>query len=310
MLAQTPFVNPVKKALKEGKPVIGATITTASPDVAATLASSGFDFLWIEMEHSPLTLETVRSMILATRGMKAMPFTRVPVNEPFMAKRVLDAGSLGVVFPFSSTRELAEQAVKSCKYPPLGIRGFGPSLAAPRWDFVGQSYPEFANENVMVIPIIEQKQAVDNIDAIASVPGIDVLFIGASDLSYSLGVGGQRDHPLVQEALAKVLAAGKKYNVPVGYPERQSGRDQETHRARISLFSGFNRSGNDEERRHGNAERRPRICPSSLQARFDLRRQMNSPLTRGQRPQALGVRASHLRKAGRPPPSDEILTRQ
>ena len=216
--AQTPFVNPVKKALKEGKPVIGATITTASPDVAATLASSGFDFLWIEMEHSPLTLETVRSMILATRGMKAMPFTRVPVNEPFMAKRVLDAGSLGVVFPFSSTRELAEQAVKSCKYPPLGIRGFGPSLAAPRWDFVGQSYPEFANENVMVIPIIEQKKAVDNIDAIASVPGIDVLFIGASDLSYSLGVGGQRDHPLVQEALAKVLAAGKKYNVPVGYP--------------------------------------------------------------------------------------------
>jgi hypothetical protein len=132
--------------------------------------------------------------------------------------RVLDAGSLGVVFPFSSTRELAEQAVKSCKYPPLGIRGFGPSLAAPRWDFVGQPYPEFANENVMVIPIIEQKQAVENIDAIASVPGIDVLFIGASDLSYSLGVGGQRDHPLVQEALAKVLAAGKKYNVPIGYP--------------------------------------------------------------------------------------------
>lgn len=218
LLGQTPFVNPVKKALKEGKPVIGATITTASPDVAATLASSGFDFLWIEMEHSPLTLETVRSMILATRGMKAMPFTRVPVNEPFMAKRVLDAGSLGVVFPFSSTRELAEQAVKSCKYPPLGIRGFGPSLAAPRWDFVGQPYPEFANENVMVIPIIEQKQAVENIDAIASVPGIDVLFIGASDLSYSLGVGGQRDHPLVQEALAKVLAAGKKYNVPIGYP--------------------------------------------------------------------------------------------
>jgi len=216
--SQTSFQNPVKQALKEGRPVIGATITAASPDIAATLASTGFDFLWIEMEHSPLTLETVRSMILATRGMKAMPFTRVPVNEPWMAKRVLDAGSLGVVFPFSSTRELAEQAVKSCKYPPLGIRGFGPSLAAPRWDFVGQNYPQFANDNVMVIPIIEQKQAVDNIDAIASVPGIDVMFIGASDLSYSLGVGGQRQHPLVQEAIGKVLAAGKKYNVPVGYP--------------------------------------------------------------------------------------------
>ena len=218
MVAENPFVNSVKKTLQEGRPVIGATVTTASPDVAATLASSGFDFLWIEMEHSPLTLESVRSMILATRGMKALPFTRVPVNEPYMAKRVLDAGSLGVVFPFCSTRELAEQAARSCKYPPLGIRGYGPSLAAPRWDFVGQSYPDFANENVMVIPMIEQKQAVENIDAIASVPGIDVLFIGASDLSYSLGVGGQREHPLVREAIAKVLAAGKKYNVPVGYP--------------------------------------------------------------------------------------------
>ncbi len=234
--AETPFQNPVKQALKQGRPVIGATITAASPDIAATLASSGFDFLWIEMEHSPLTLETVRSMILATRGMRAMPFTRVPVNEPWMAKRVLDAGSMGVVFPFSSTRELAEQAVKSCRYPPLGIRGFGPSLAAPRWDFVGQSYPEFANENVMVIPIIEQKQAVDNIDAIASVPGIDVLFIGASDLSFSLGVGGQRQHPLVLEAIAKVLAAGKKYNIPVGYP---SGNPEEIKQLTAQGFLFF-----------------------------------------------------------------------
>lgn len=237
--AQAPFQNPVKQALKEGRPVIGATITAASPDIAATLASSGFDFLWIEMEHSPLTLETVRAMILATRGMRAMPFTRVPVNEAWLAKRVLDAGSLGVMFPFTSTRELAEQAVKACKYPPQGIRGFGPSLAAPRWDFVGQSYAQFANENVMVIPIIEQKQAVENIEAIASVPGVDVLFIGASDLSYSLGVGGRRDHPLVREAVAKVLAAGKKHNVPVGYP---SGNAEEINKLIAEGFLFFQAS--------------------------------------------------------------------
>ena len=135
--AQTAFQNPVKLALKEGQPVIGATITATSPDVAATLASSGFDFLWIEMEHSPLTLETVRSMILATRGMKAMPFTRVPVNEPWLAKRVLDAGSLGVVFPFTSTRELCRASrqgvqVSAARHPrirpqpggaPLGFCG-------------------------------------------------------------------------------------------------------------------------------------------------------------------------------------------
>jgi 2-keto-3-deoxy-L-rhamnonate aldolase RhmA len=216
--AATIAENPVKKALKEGKVVIGATVTAANPDVAATLAGAGFDFLWIEMEHSPLTLETVRSMILATRGLKAMPFTRVPVNEPWMAKRVLDIGSLGVVFPFTSTRELAEQAVKSCKYPPQGIRGFGAAMAASRWGMSGSDYAKFANENVLVVVIIEQKQAVDNIEQIASVPGVDVLFIGVNDLSFSLGVGGKTNDPIVEEAVNKVLAAGKKYNIPVGYP--------------------------------------------------------------------------------------------
>jgi 2-keto-3-deoxy-L-rhamnonate aldolase RhmA len=210
--------NPVKKALKEGKVVIGATVTAASPDVAATLAGVGFDFLWIEMEHSPLTLETVRSMILATRGLKAMPFTRVPVNEIWTAKRALDAGSLGVIFPFTSTRALAEQAVKACKYPPQGVRGYGPGMASSRWGMSGGDYAKFANENVLVVVIIEQKQAIDNIEEIASVPGIDVLFIGVNDLSYSLGVGGRTNEPIVQEAVNKVLAAGKKYNIPVGYP--------------------------------------------------------------------------------------------
>jgi len=210
--------NPVKKALKEGKVVIGATVTAANPDVAATLAGAGFDFLWIEMEHSPLTLETVRSMILATRGLKAMPFTRVPVNELWMAKRVLDIGSLGVIFPFTSTRELAEQAVKACKYPPQGLRGFGAGMAASRWGMSGTDYAKFANENVLVVVIIEQKQAIDNIEQIASVPGVDVLFIGVNDLSFSLGVGGKTNDPIVEEAVNKVLAAGKKYNIPVGYP--------------------------------------------------------------------------------------------
>jgi 2-keto-3-deoxy-L-rhamnonate aldolase RhmA len=210
--------NPVKKALKEGKVVIGATVTVANPDVAATLAGAGFDFLWIEMEHSPLTLESVRSMILATRGLKAMPFTRVPVNELWTAKRVLDIGSLGVIFPFTSTRALAEQAVKACKYPPQGLRGSGPALASARWGMSGSDYAKFANDNVLVVVIIEQKQAIDNIEEIASVPGVDVLFIGANDLSYSLGVGGKTTDPIVEEAVNKVLAAGKKYNIPVGYP--------------------------------------------------------------------------------------------
>jgi 2-keto-3-deoxy-L-rhamnonate aldolase RhmA len=212
-----PWENPVRKLLQEGKPVIGATITVSSADVAAHAANMGFDFLWIEMEHSPVSLETTRNMILATRGLKAMPFTRVPVNELWTAKRALDAGSLGVIFPFTSTPELARQAVDACKYPPIGRRGAGPGLASFRWQGP-ESYYDFADRNVMVIVIIEEKRAVEQIDAIASIKGIDVLFIGTNDLSFSYGHRGDTSKPEVQAAIRRVAEAGRKYNVPVGRP--------------------------------------------------------------------------------------------
>src|SRR5579872_5572575 len=127
------WVNPVKKKLQAGEPVFALTITVNSAEIAAQAAHLGFDFLWIEMEHSPTTLETLRNMVLATRGLKAVPFARVPVNELWTAKRVLDSGVLGVVFPFTSTPELARQAVAACKYPPHGRRGSGALLAGFRW---------------------------------------------------------------------------------------------------------------------------------------------------------------------------------
>jgi len=220
---ETSWENPVKRTLREGKPVFGITLTVASPEVAAQAARLGFDFLWIEMEHSPITLETLRHMVLATRGLKAIPFARVPVNEVWTAKRVLDAGVLGVVFPFTSTPELARQAVAACKYPPLGRRGSGAGLAMFRWP-TSEGYHDFADRNVLVIVNIEEAQAVENIEAIAATPGIDVLFIGTSDLAFSLGLRGQQDHPKVQDAMAKIVAAGKAHGkvlgAPAGDPER------------------------------------------------------------------------------------------
>ncbi len=208
----------LKKALAEGRAVVGATVTVPNVDTALALANAGFDFLWIEMEHAPITLESLREILLATRGARAVPITRVPANEAWLAKRVLDAGSLGVVFPFTSTRELAERAVAACRYPPLGVRGFGPAFALSRYGMGSADYVRFANENVVVVVIIEQKEAVENIEAIASVPGIGVLFVGVNDLSFSLGVGGRTRDPLVEEALTKVLEAGRRHGVPVGYP--------------------------------------------------------------------------------------------
>ena len=243
VLAQPMPVNPLKQALRDGRPLIGTTLTIPSAEVAASLAATDFDFLWIEMEHSAITLETAREMILATRGLKAIPITRVPVNQPWLAKRVLDIGSFGVVFPFSSTRQLVEQAVASCKYPPAGIRGYSPGLAAGRWGMSASDYVQAANANVLVIPIIEEKQAVENIEEIAAVPGIDVLFIGANDLSFSYGVGGKLDDPLVVAAVDRVLAAAKRHGIAVGYPSGSPAEIQKMIERGLRFFQAGNDAG-------------------------------------------------------------------
>lgn len=217
LAAQELWENPVKKLIREGKPVIGATVTVASADVAASLANMGFDFLWIEMEHSPITLETARNMVLATRGLKAVPFIRVPVNELWTAKRALDAGALGVVFPFTSTPELAKQAADSTKYPPLGRRGSGPGLPSLRWP-APEGYADFADRNAVTIIIIEEVRALDRIDEITATKGVDVIFIGTNDLSYSMGLRGKTDNPAYQAALKKIVASAKKNGKPVGRP--------------------------------------------------------------------------------------------
>lgn len=220
MLAQAQqanWENPVRTTLKSGKPVVAATITVPSADVAAQTARLGFDLLWIEMEHSAITLESARNMILATRGLPAMPFIRVPFNEIWLAKRALDIGAMGVIFPFTSTPELAKAAVEACKYPPLGKRGSGPGLATLRWP-APEGYADFADRNAMVVAIIEEKAAVERIDEIAAVPGLDVLFIGVNDLSYSYGFRGRQDEPALQAGIRRVVAAAKKNNLPVGRP--------------------------------------------------------------------------------------------
>ncbi len=217
LAAQELWENPVKKLIREGKPVIGATVTVASADVAASLANMGFDFLWIEMEHSPITLETARNMVLATRGLKAVPFIRVPVNELWTAKRALDAGALGVVFPFTSTPELAKQAADSTKYPPNGRRGSGPGLPSLRWP-APEGYADFADRNAVTIIIIEEVRALDRIDEITATKGVDVIFIGTNDLSYSMGFRGKTDNPAYQAALKKIVASAKKSGKPVGRP--------------------------------------------------------------------------------------------
>jgi 2-keto-3-deoxy-L-rhamnonate aldolase RhmA len=222
--------HPVRVKLQAGESVLGVTITTPSVEIAALVATLGFDFLWVETEHSPISLETLRAMVLATRALPAAIFARVPVIELWTAKRVLDQGVSGVIFPFASTPERVRTAAAACRYPPQGKRGSGAGLATFTWP-EPDNYYDSADENLLTIVVIEEALAVDNIEEIAATPGVDVLFIGTSDLSFSLGLRGRQDEPLLKEYIAKVVAAGQKHGKflgrPAGSPEQVTAYRQQ-----------------------------------------------------------------------------------
>jgi 2-keto-3-deoxy-L-rhamnonate aldolase RhmA len=209
--------HPVRARLQAGEVVLGVTITTPSIEAAAQAATLGFHFLWVEMEHSPITLETLRNIVLATRALPAAVFARVPVVELWTAKRVMDQGVSGVVFPFGSSPELAQKAVSACRYPPHGRRGSGAGLATFTWPDP-QNYYDSADQNMFTVVMIEEAAAIEQIDEIAATPGLDVLFIGTSDLSFSLGLRGRQNEPQLREAIAKIVAAGRKHGKFLGRP--------------------------------------------------------------------------------------------
>lgn len=209
--------NPVLERLSANEPVYALTVTTPSVEAAAHAATLGFHFLWVEMEHSPITLETLRTIVLATRGLPATVFARVPFVDVWPAKRVLDQGVSGVIFPFTGTAEKAATAVEACKYPPLGKRGSGAGAAVRTWPETGNYY-DSADRNVVTVCVIEEASALNEIDAIAATPGLDVLFIGTSDLSFSLGLRGAQDEPLLKDAVRKIVDAAKRHGKYLGRP--------------------------------------------------------------------------------------------
>jgi 2-keto-3-deoxy-L-rhamnonate aldolase RhmA len=184
------------------------------------------------MEHSSLSLESLRIMVLATRGLPTPIFARVPWAELWMAKRVLDQGVQGVIFPFVSTVERARIAAYGCHYPPFGRRGSGAGLAAATWPEPGNYY-DSADANVLVVCVIEEASGVEQIEEIAATPGIDVIFIGVSDLSFSLGLRGRQDEPLLEQAIAKIVAAAKRHGKWLGRP---AGNAEEVERFHAQGF--------------------------------------------------------------------------
>ena len=180
------------------------------------LAQAGFDWLLIDTEHGPIETERLHAMIRATGSTPATPVVRVARNLDWLAKRALDVGALGVMMPGVNSADEALAAVRAVRYPPHGIRGFGPAFAALRWSLTAAEYLQQANEAVMAIVQIEHADAVSRIDEILAVAGLDLALIGPYDLSGSMGLLGQVAHPQVQAAIARVLKAAQRAKVPIG----------------------------------------------------------------------------------------------
>ena len=205
--AAEPLYNTVKQKLMDGKKVVGGTVYTSDPSIYCAMANSGFDFLWIEMQHSPLTYNEVAKMIWACKDAPAIPFIRVPEPSSGDLQKATDIGALGVIIPMIDDVQQAKDGVMYSKYPPLGKRSSG----GGQYGFWSNKYRQTANDNIMVVVMIESPAGVDIVDEVAAVEGVDVVFAASGDLSSFTGL--PRDNPqylsLVNRIRHATLKAGK-----------------------------------------------------------------------------------------------------
>ena len=217
--ADQPLFNTVKQKLAEGKQVVGGTISTSDPEVYCAMANAGFDFLWIEMQHSPLTYDQVAKMIWACRGAPAIPFIRVPTPTEGDIQKATDIGALGIVVPMVDTVQEAEDGVTYTKFPPRGKRSQGGGQYGRLW---GPGYREAANDNIMVVVMIEQPEGIEIVDKIAAVDGVDVVFAASGDIGSFTGYA--RDDPrylaLIERIKVETLKAGKILAGPLSWRDR------------------------------------------------------------------------------------------
>jgi 4-hydroxy-2-oxoheptanedioate aldolase len=204
-------MNAIKNSIKSGSTVVG---TTVAPNVDVPfLADAGYDFLLFDTQHSIWEIKQLGAPIQAMRGKKAAPLVRVPVNEAHQICFALDAGARGIIAPMINTRAEAEAMVRACRYFPLGNR----SNAGVRGEWGEyksyRDYMDAVNNELLIVPMIETNEALENLDGIASVPGVDVLLIGPSDLSIELGVPLDYQCDIYQRALDKIAATAAKHGI-------------------------------------------------------------------------------------------------
>jgi 2-keto-3-deoxy-L-rhamnonate aldolase RhmA len=211
--------NTAKQKLKDGKQIVGATVFSPDPNMYCAMANAGYDFMWIEMQHSPLTFGDVAKMIWACRGATAMPFIRVPDATESDIQKATDIGAVGIIVPTVDTVEEAQAAVKWAKYPPEGRRSQGNGQYGALW---GSDYRQTANDNMVVVIMIETPIGVENAERIASVPGIDVIFAASTDLG---NFSGYRQGDKEYEALVtRIHDVTLEHRIRLGGPQAWKDR--------------------------------------------------------------------------------------
>ncbi|MEM2111182.1 MAG: aldolase/citrate lyase family protein [Candidatus Bathyarchaeia archaeon] len=204
--------NILKRILRQGKVALGVTVSIGHPDITDILGTVGFDFINFDTQHTPLSIETVQSMMQAMSYSQTTPIVRVQWNDFAMINRALDIGAHGIIVPFVNTKEDAIRALQYATFPPKGLRSYGPRRAMLR----DPEYMDTTDEEIIIIPQIETKEALDNVESILSVEGIEAFFVGPYDLSKSLGVFAQWDNPIFEKALEKILNVAEKSGTAPG----------------------------------------------------------------------------------------------
>lgn len=207
--------NPLKAALRNRELSLGSWVQIGHPAVAEVMAGAGMDWVCVDLEHGAIDLSEMTNIFRAIDGFDCVPIARLPLNDPIWIHRTLDAGARGLIIPMVNSAPEAEAAVREAKYPPRGKRGFGYS----RGNRHGMDFSESikrANDELVLIMQIEHIDAIDHLDAILDTPDVDGLFIGPLDLSGSMGLTGQLDHPRVVKALATYREACVRHQKPAG----------------------------------------------------------------------------------------------
>jgi 2-dehydro-3-deoxyglucarate aldolase len=206
----------LKQRIRNREVTIGSWLTFGYPAVAEIMARAGFDWLTVDMEHSPITLESAQELIRVIDLCGVVPLVRVGEKNPALMKRVMDAGAHGVIVPMVNNVSDAEMAVSAVKYPPDGTRGVG-LARAQEYGLDFEKYRKWAQEETIVVIQIEHIDAVERLDEILAVPGIDAFSVGQYDLSGSLGLPGRFEHPRFLEALEQIRRVAQKATPAWGY---------------------------------------------------------------------------------------------